>query len=203
MLAFILWLLGIGASVTALVVTAALKVHNADMAYAHMASAAGAAIGMALVAMLQLREEEAVDSKAQRAMKASAGLQYLGLVWGWAMLALFGTYAFVLQWREWWHFVLAFALLAGVCLWLSAALRKDARSGAEDDTLLTLARIITIIHLGAGVITMLGLVIDGKMVRFLVARHHDWAAQNIFFFGAMALAAISWSALAAMRSDPR
>jgi hypothetical protein len=127
----------------------------------------------------------------------------MGLVWGWAMLALFATYAFVLQWREWWHFVLAFTLLAGVCLWLAVALRKDARSNAEDDTLLTLARIVTIIHLGAGVITMLGLIIDGKMVRFLVPRHQDWAAQNIFFFGAFALAAISWSALAAQRSDSR
>jgi len=202
MLSIILWALGIGASVTALVATAALKPHYVGMAYAHMAIAAGASIAMALIAMGQLREE-ATDSKAHRALKASLGLQYMGLVWGWAMLALFVTYAFVLQWREWWHFVLAFALLAGMCLWLAAALRKDAQSDADDDTLLTLARIMTIAHLGAGVITMLGLIIDGKMMRFLVARHQDWAAQNIFFFGALALAAISWSALTAVRSDPR
>jgi hypothetical protein len=202
MLSIILWALGIGASVTALVVTAALKPQYVGMAYAHMAIAAGASIAMALIAMGQLREE-AVDRKAHRALRASLGLQYMGLVWGWAMLALLVTYAFVLQWREWWHFVLAFALLAGVCLWLAIALRKDAQSDAADDTLLTLARIMTIVHLGAGVITMLGLIIDGKMVRFLVARHQDWAAQNIFFFGALALAAISWSALATIRSNPR
>jgi hypothetical protein len=200
MLTTLLWVLGIGTSVAALVVTAALKPHNAGMAYAHMAVAAGAGIAMALAAMLRLREE-ATDSRIQRVLKASASLQYMGIVWAWAMLTLFATYAFVLQWREWWHFALAFALLAGVCLWLAAALRKDAKTGADDDTLLTLARIMTIIHLGAGVITMLGLIIDGKMVRFLVARHHDWAAQNIFFFGALALATISWSALTVMRSD--
>lgn len=203
MLSIIVWVLGIGASVAALVVTAALKPHHIGMAYAHMASAAGAGIGMALVAMLQLRDEEGAGGRTQRAMKASAGLRYMGLVWGWAVLALVATYAFVLQWREWWHFVLAFVLLAGACFWLAAALRKDARSGAEDDTLLTLARSMTILHLGAGLITMLGLLVDGKMVRFMVARHHDWAAQNIFFFGALALVAIGWSALTATRSDPR
>ena len=68
MLSIILWALGIGASVTALVVTAALKPHYVGMAYAHMAIAAGASIAMALIAMGQLREE-ATDSKAHRALK--------------------------------------------------------------------------------------------------------------------------------------
>ena len=195
------WLFGMGASVAALVVTAALKPGMPGLAYVHMAVAGATAVAMTLAARPQSREPAV--GVADRAAAASVGLQHLGLVWTWAVLALLATYAFVLQWREWWHFVLAFALLAGVCLWLAAALRKEARSGARDDTLQKLARTVAMIHLGVGVITMLGLIIDGKMVRFLVARHHDWAAQNIFFFGAMALAAISWSALAAMRSDPR
>ena len=202
MLSIVLWVLGIGASVAALVVTAALKLHDMNMAYLHMAITAAVSIGMALVAMLQLREE-APDSRVGHAIKASAGLRHMGLVWTWAALALFATYAFVLQWREWWHFALAFALLAGVCLWLAVTLRRDARAGSEDDTMLKLARILTIVHLATGLITMLGLVIDGKMVRFMVPRHQDWAAQNIFFFGALALAAISWTALTAMRSDQR
>ena len=50
------------------------------------------------------------------------------------------------------------------------------------------------------VVTMLGLIIDGKMTRFLDPRHGDWAANNFFFFGAMALAAISLNALLASRS---
>lgn len=202
MLSIILWLLGIGASAAALVVTAALKPHHAGMAYAHMAIAAGAGIGMGLLAMMHLREG-APDTRASQMLKASTGLHYMGVVWTWATLTLFATYAFFLQWREWWHFVLAFALLAGVCLWLAATLRQDAQSDGGDDTVLKLARVLTIVHLATGVITMLGLIIDGKMVRFLVARHQDWAAQNIFFFGALALAAIGWSALSAARSVPR
>ena len=44
-------------------------------------------------------------------------------------------------------------------------------------------------------VVMVGLLIDGKMTRFLVPRHGDWAANNIFFFGALALAVISAYAL--------
>ena len=193
------WLFGMGASVAVLVVAAALKPGMASLAYVHMAVAAATALAMALAAWQQLRQRPA-ESAAPHASTAGAGIQHLGLVWTWAVLAMFATYAFVLQWREWWHFVLAFAVLAGGCLWLAATLREEARSGAGDDTLRKLARVVAIIHLGVGVITMLGLIIDGKMVRFLVPRHQDWAAQNIFFFGALAMAVIGWSALKGMRS---
>lgn len=196
-----LWLLGICASVAGLVVTARLKPAYASMAYAHMALAAVSAIGIALGAMLAMRAGSA-DTQRQTTATAGKGLHYLGLVWTWAVLALFVTYAFVLQWREWWHFVLAFIVLAGLCLWMATALRKESESASADDALLRFARILAYIHLGAGVVTMAGLIIDGKMVRFLVARHQDWAAQNIFFFGALALTAISWSTLAATRPPP-
>ena len=46
-------------------------------------------------------------------------------------------------------------------------------------------------------LTMLGLLIDGKMWRFLVVRYTDWAANDVFFFGAMAIALISGYALKA------
>jgi hypothetical protein len=65
--------------------------------------------------------------------------------------------------------------------------------------MLKLARIVAIVHLAAMVITVVGLIVDGKMVRFLNPRHQDWAAQNIFFFGAIALAAISWHTLATIK----
>jgi hypothetical protein len=42
---------------------------------------------------------------------------------------------------------------------------------------------------------VVGLLIDGKMTRFLVPRYGDWAANNIFFFGALAIGAISAYAL--------
>jgi hypothetical protein len=50
------------------------------------------------------------------------------------------------------------------------------------------------------VIAVLGLLIDGKMTRFLIPRYTDWAANNVFFFGALAVAAISANALRANRA---
>jgi hypothetical protein len=44
---------------------------------------------------------------------------------------------------------------------------------------------------------MAGLLIDGKMTRFLVRRYTDWAANNIFFFGAFGLAVVAAYALRA------
>ncbi len=191
------WSLGIGASVAGLVVVAALKLQNTNLAYAHMAIAAAVGICMALAAVRELRQPGAAASPE---LLAGIGARYLGLIWTWGALVLIVTYAFVLQWREWWHFSLVFVALAGACLFLSATLRRDAESGAEDDTMLKLARIWIRVHFGAAVITVIGLIVDGKMARFLVPRHHDWAAQNVFFFGAIALGAISWHTLRAMKT---
>ncbi len=191
------WSLGVGASVAALVVVAALKHQNTNLAYVHMAIAAAVGLGMALAAVRELRQPATAVSADQL---ASVGARYLGLVWTWGAIALIVTYVFVLQWREWWHFSLVFVALAGACLFLSATLRKDAEGGAEDDTMLKLARIWIRVHFGAAIITVIGLIVDGKMARFLVPRHHDWAAQNIFFFGAIALGLIGWHTLRAMKT---
>jgi hypothetical protein len=191
------WSLGIGASVAGLVLVAALKLQNTDLAYVHMAIAAAVGFYIALAAVRELRQPGVAASPE---VLASVGTRHLGLVWTWGALALIVTYVFVLQWREWWHFSLVFVALAGACLFLSVALRKDAESGTDDDTMLKLARIWLRVHFGAAIITVIGLIIDGKMVRFLVPRHQDWAAQNIFFFGAIALGIISWHALRAMKA---
>jgi hypothetical protein len=50
-------------------------------------------------------------------------------------------------------------------------------------------------QLAGMILVVVGLLIDGKMVRFLDPRYTDWAANNVFFFGALALAAISGHAL--------
>jgi hypothetical protein len=191
------WSLGIGASVAALAGVAALKHQNTNLAYVHMAIAAAVGLGMALAAIRELRQPATAISADQL---ASVGVRYLGLVWTWGAIALIVTYVFILQWREWWHFSLVFVALAGACLFLSAALRKDAEGGADDDTMLKLARIWIRVHFGAAIITVIGLVVDGKMARFLVPRHQDWAAQNIFFFGAIALGLIGWHTLRAMKT---
>jgi hypothetical protein len=70
---------------------------------------------------------------------------------------------------------------------------RDVETGREDETMLKLARYLTIGQLVGMLITMIGLVIDDKMPRD--PQEPDWAANNIFFFGAAALALISANAL--------
>ena len=89
----------------------------------------------------------------------------------------------------------------GLSLFLSVTLRKDNDMSMGDETMIKIARSFSIFVLVAMVVTMIGLLVDGKMWRFttlagLRRGSQDWAANNIFFFGAMAQAAISWNAIA-------
>lgn len=194
MISMIFWMLGIGVSVAALVVLAALK-----QFYAHMTVAAGISIVVALASIAETRMARA-DQPSSEASVAVA-LRHMGLVWTWAALGLLVTYAFdILQWREWWQFFIAMFVLAGLSLFLSATVRKDASSGTTDETMIKIARGFSIFIMVAMLITMFGLLVDGKMWRFTTVAglrrgSQDWAANNIFFFGAMALAAISANAI--------
>ena len=201
MSSMIIWMLGIGLSVAALVVTAALK-----MFYVHMAIAALISVFVALVSFSEARSADAGEVPGETGIDVT--LRHMGLVWTWGALSLLVTYAFdILSWREWWQFFIAFFVLAGLSLFLSATLRKDAQNGGGDDMLIKVARGFAIFILVAMLITMVGLLVDGKMWRFSTIAGNrrgsqDWAANNIFFFGALALAAISWNAIKMTRRQP-
>ena len=109
------------------------------------------------------------------------------------MLATYATG--VAFWHEWLSFFAAFAVAGAAALFFANLLQKDANAGKVDDTILKISRYLAYAQLFGMFLVMIGLVIDGKMTRFLVPRHGDWAANNIFFFGAFALAAISAHAL--------
>ena len=188
------WLLGIAISVPALVVSAAARPVNPLLAYAHMAIAAAMSLVFAVMAIRECRAM--LGAGAAPSEVAGNNARCIGVVWAWGALALIMTYGTgVLAWKEWWHFVIAFTVAAAICLLISATLKRSARSGQEDETMLRWARYLSVIQLIGMIVVMLGLLIDGKMVRFLNPRHTDWAANNIFFFGALALAAISGYAL--------
>lgn len=194
MSSMIIWMLGIGIAVAALVVTAAMKYF-----YLHMALAALISILVALASIHETRD--AVDGPPIAGHGIDIAMRHMGMVWTWGALTLLVTYAFdILSWREWWQFFIAFFVLAGLSLFLSATLRKDSDAGMGDATMIKIARSFSIFILVAMIATMVGLLIDGKMWRFttlagLRRGSQDWAANNIFFFGAMALAAISWNAI--------
>ena len=189
----IVWTAGLILSVGAMVLAA-----GAKMPGVHMALAAVVGVAIALVAVRENRALRAAS--ASKTTLAESTARFMGLVWTWGAIGLLVTYLAVLRWHEWWHFFLAFAAVATLCLAMAAMLARDVKSGRQDEAMLKVARTLTMVQLAGMVITMLGLIVDGKMTRFLDPRHGDWAANNIFFFGAMALAAISLNALLASRS---
>lgn len=181
-------------SIGLLVLTADARAEDVRMAYIHAAIAAGTAV---IVAAFAVRQCRILLAKAASASEiASSNAWYMGVIWSWGMLALIAIYGTgVLVWNEWWHFVLAFAAAAGLSFYFAAALKRNALVRKEDETVLRNARYLAIVQLVGMVVTMLGLIIDGKMVRFLTLRFTDWAANNVFFFGALGIAVISAYAL--------
>jgi hypothetical protein len=192
------WMLGIAVSVAGMVLAAASRSTGVQAAYAHLVIAAGVSILFALKAIQDTRELAARGQS--RSAVAASSARYMGLIWAWGALGLFVTYGLgVLSWREWQSFFMAFVVAAGLCLFFSATLNKDATAGKDDPTMLKLAYYLAIVQLVGMGATMLGLIIDGKMTRFLNPRFTDWAANNIFFFGALALTAVSAYAIKAHR----
>jgi hypothetical protein len=190
----VFWMLSIAISVAFLVISAAAKASDLRMAYVHMFVAGLVCVVFALVAIRDTRK--LVDDGASRAEISASSARYMSFIWIWGALALLISYGFgVVEWHEWWHFFLAFAVAGAAAMFFAMLLQRDADAGKTDETILKISRYIGYFQFFGMLAVMIGLVIDGKMTRFLVPRHGDWAANNIFFFGALALAAISAYAL--------
>lgn len=183
-----LWLFCLTLVMCGLILTAA-----AGMPLVHMAIAA---LVNAVMALFAVREDRVLKAAgANLSAQSSVAARNMSIVWLFGAAGLFLTYVFILSWKEWWHFTLAFAAVGLLCLGFSAMLAKDAAAGREDETMLKLARYLNIGQFAGMLITVIGLIVDGKMVRYLNPRYEDWAGNNLFFFGALALAAISAQAL--------
>lgn len=155
------------------------------------------------IAALGLRNTIALD-KADAPLSAvsASTARYMGLVYAWGALALFVTYYFILpEWREWPVFAGALSLVAVVSLLFAAAMSNDVARGKDDPTLLKIGRILTVLQFAGTVVAVIGLLIDPDK-QFLNTAKLDWAAQTIFLFGAIALAAISAAALFYTRDRP-
>jgi hypothetical protein len=192
--AMIGWVLGTGIAISLLVLTAAQQ-----QFYANMAVAAAMSILIAWSGHREIGRQEG-----QLACAISTGFRYIGMVWAWGALALIVLYMSVLSWREWWQFLLLFVGFAGLSFFVSLSVGKNADAKRDDTAGMGLARGLAIFFLVATIITMIGLLVDGKMWRFKTVAGmrqgwQDWGANNIFFFGAMAIAAISWRTVSLLR----
>jgi len=186
----IFWALSITISIALLVITAAGKLSEPWLAYAHMSVAAVACIAFAIVAVRDT--SKLADNRASRSAVAASSARFMSYVWAWGALALLISYSTgIVEWHEWFHFFLAFAIAGAAAMFFAKLLQRDAEVGKDDETILKVSRYLGYAQLFGMLAVMIGLIIDGKMTRFLVPRHGDWAANNIFFFGALALAIIS------------
>ena len=159
------------------------------------------AVTCLVLAMLALREILSLASSGASRSAISAGAaRSMGFVFAWGALALFVTYFFVLpSWREWPVFCGAFAAVAAISFFFAATIAKDAERGKDDETLLKIGRILTVAQFAGTLVAIVGLLLDPDK-QFLNKGRLDWAAQTIFFFGAIALSMISAAALVYTRN---
>jgi hypothetical protein len=185
-----IWMITLTISLAAIILSAA-----AENSAVHTTVAALIALGMAAMAVNEHWQQRKAGLS-ENAVAASTA-RHMGVVWIWGALSLFVTYFFILTWKEWAVFTGAFAAVGILCLLFAAALDNDERKGSKDKTLLKLARYLSIGQLVGMVIAMVGLVIDGKFPVTVESNigWQDWAANNIFFFGALAVAIITANAL--------
>lgn len=162
----------------------------------HLGVTALVTLSIAIVAVQTHRKQLAEN--ARRSALAATTSRYIGLVWIWAACAILITYEFILTWRETWQFVIGLAVIGALCLGLAAMFDRDADAGKDDETMLSLGRTLNLLQMTGMLMAVIGLVADNK---FLLTAHgplrSDWAANNIFFFGAIAVALIGAHALLA------
>ncbi|CAN0463736.1 unnamed protein product, partial [Phaeothamnion confervicola] len=181
-------------SVAVMALFASRKGEGLHMAYAHMGVAALVAIGFAAVFMRANNRLRA--SGASQSAVAATTSKFVGYVAAWAAVCLLSVYGTgLIRWREWLTFTIACAVISALGLLFATMLQRDADAGKDDAGMLKIANGMAVALLAGMVITIVGLIIDGKMVRFLKPEHGDWAANNVFFFSAIALAAIAGYAL--------
>lgn len=187
----IIWMIAftIGTSVT--VISAATG--NYDL---HMGVTALVTLGIAIVAVQTHRK--LMTEKSSRSALAAATSRYIGLVWIWAACAILVTYEFILTWRESFHFVIGLLVVGALCLGLAVMFDRDGEADKQDETMLSLGRTLNLLQVFGMLIAVIGLVADGKFgLAARGAMRADWAANNIFFFGAIAVALIGAHALIA------
>jgi len=195
----IFWSMTIAVSVALLVLTAAMRGEGVHMAYLHMAIAMMTSVTLAIVGVREVGKL-ADEGKPEHELAALNG-RYMAMIWSWGALALAVTYGTgIASWKEWLPFFVAFAVAAGLCFFVSARLR-DAE---VDGGFVKIARRLALFQLIGMVMVMVGLLVDGKMHRFLEIQRlnwQDWAANNYFFFGALGLAIVSAYGLYLSRGD--
>ena len=200
MSSMVVWLIGITLSICILVVLA-----GADMGYAH--AFVCVAINVAVLFLASRDNEALAANSANEAEVTAHNARYVAIIWAWAALVMATTYTAVLSWNEWWHFVVGFAAAAGFATLLSSMLKASANEPDKRERLFKVARVFAWVQIVGMIVLAIGLIVDNKMDKLGISPFgvrnnppEDWAANNVFFFGGLALAAVSWLGLKAAKA---
>ena len=191
----VLWMLSIAVSVACLVIAAGAGALVPVMVNVHMMIAALIATVFALIAFRDTRQ--LIREGHSRTVVAASVTRFMGLVWAWGALVLIVTYGTgILTWSEWWKFFLAFMVVSGLCLFLSATMKKDASENSEDEFMLRVGQLVALVTVFSMLLTA-GFIGFGRLGGLEDFERDAWAANHVFLFGAIALMAISAYALKA------
>jgi hypothetical protein len=189
MAALVIWMMSLTISTCITILSAA-----AQRPEIHMMVTAVVTLTMAVVAVQAYRQ--LLSQNASRSALAASTSRYVGLVWIWAATAMLFTYEFILSWREAWTFVVGLLLVGGLCVAVAWMFDRDDVAGKDDETMISIARKLNLAQIVGMLAVVAGLVADGKFVPMAhKTLRDDWAANNIFFFGALAIALIGAYAL--------
>lgn len=187
----VVWILALSIAVSVHAITAAMPSVELHALISVMISL--------VIAVLAVRENERVLTSQNDIFDlAAANARYMAVVWGWAAVTVTLTYASVLHWADWWHYAMPISAAAVLYLCFANLMDKGNESTTANRAL-KLARFLAIVQLVGALASIVGLIAGGKLA---FASHvsianlaRDWAANDIFFFGATALAVISAVAL--------
>ena len=182
------WLFGLAVATCATVLTAGLTDPKL-----HIAACALVVLAITLLAIHD--HQQLINSGAAPNAIGSSTARYLGLVWAWGALSVLAIYLFVMEkvWPEWWQFFIGFAFAAVASIAFSNLLDRDRAAGRSDPMLTKVGRILAQVQVVGMAIGIISLFVDHKFPRDV--SYADWAGNNILFFGALAIAAISLDAL--------
>lgn len=187
------WMVSLTVSICVILIAA-----GANNAMLHMAASGAVSL---IFAVLAVRDHAILSSGgAPKGEIAASTARYCGLVWGWGALGIMATYGLILEgrWPEWVQFFAGFAVVAAACLLFSLLIAEDSAKDTANEPVIKLGRALVIMQFIGMIAALISLLVDGKFPR--AVSHPDWAASNIFFFGALAIAAISLNALLAPSS---
>lgn len=183
----VVWIMALAISISVHAITAAMPAVELHALISAMITL--------VIAVLAVRENERALMVGVDAFQlASTNAHYMAIVWAWAGLTITLTYASVMHWPDWWHYAMPIggAALLYLCF---ANLMVKGTEGTTAARGLKIARFLAIVQLVGALAVIVGSIASGKLAfassHTVATLARDWAANDIFFFGATALAVIS------------